>query len=405
MLSEDGILDIPTARAFLPLIPPKRHKFAKGGRASAKSHFFGGSLIERCLYTPTRALCIREHQTTLRNSVKQLLEDKIKAYGVEHKFRCLNNSIEGPNNSLINFIGMKNHTAESVKSFESYNIAWLEEAQSISQHSLDILLPTIRADASEIWASWNTRHKKDPIDKFAEANKKDTKHFSYIQVTWRDNPWLSKVSLQDIIRDSKRDRDRYLHIWEGHYDKKSGRKVFKNYRVGELNEFDPDAMGPCEETYGADFGFSNDPSGIVRLKVNRKKRIIYVMDEWFGYNVEIVHLAKHFLSVYPNPQSVPCTADSARPETISHLKKNGLPLIRAAKKGPNSVLEGVEFIRNYDVIIHPKCQTTLDEFDGYAWKVDEKTDEVLSELEDEDNHAIDSVRYALEHIRRPQAGW
>ncbi len=399
----DGrLLDIQTPRVFMPLLAPKRYKLARGGRASAKSHNFATMLIERCMYKPTRWLCVREHQTTLRNSVKQLLEDKAKALGVDSQFRFMNNCIEGPNNSLINFIGMKNHTAESAKSFEAYDGAWCEEAQSLSKRSLEILVPTIRKEGSEIWASWNQRFEKDPIEQFANESKNDP-DVVLVDVNWRHNPWLSTTTLKDIARDKRRDKERADHIWEGHYDTKSGSKVFSNYRIGELEEFNK--IGSLPIYYGSDFGFANDPSGIIEVYVDTTNRILYITKEAFGVGVEIDDIPSVLYEpVVGKNKRFPITADSARPETISYLKRQ-YPTLKAAKKGPGSVKEGVEFIRSYDVVIHPQCQVTYDEFTHYAYKVDPKTDAILPDLEDKKNHAIDSLRYAIEQVRKPKAGW
>jgi phage terminase large subunit len=149
---------------FLPLISPARYKGAYGGRGSGKSHFFAEALIERCVMQPTRAVCLREIQNSLKQSVKLLIEDKIKALGVGSQFRILETHIEAPGNGIITFQGMQNHTAESIKSLEGYHVAWFEGAQSMSQFSLGLLRPTIREEGSELWFSWNPRSAKDPID-------------------------------------------------------------------------------------------------------------------------------------------------------------------------------------------------------------------------------------------------
>src|SRR5579864_6691096 len=158
-------LDIHTPEVFVPLLEPARYKGAYGGRGSGKSHHFADSLIERCLLRFTRAVCIREVQRTLEQSVKRLLEDKIIAFGLQREFRVLNTHIETPRDGVIIFNGMQDHTAESIKSLEGFHVAWVEEAQSLSQRSLDLLRPTIREADSEIWLSWNPRFATDPVDR------------------------------------------------------------------------------------------------------------------------------------------------------------------------------------------------------------------------------------------------
>jgi len=151
-----SILRIQTARAFEPLLHPARYKGVYGGRGSGKSHFFGELLVETCqAERGTLAVCIREAQRTLAQSSKRLIESKIAALGLGHGFKLFNDKIEAPGDGIIIFRGMQDHTADSIKSLEGFRIAWVDEAQSLSARSLALLRPTIRAESSELWASWN----------------------------------------------------------------------------------------------------------------------------------------------------------------------------------------------------------------------------------------------------------
>jgi hypothetical protein len=149
-------LRIPTARIFEPLLAPSRYKGAYGGRGSGKSHFFGELLVETCrAERGTSAVCIREAQRTLAQSSKRLIESKIAALRLGHQFRVYGDKIATPGDGIIIFRGMQHHTAESIKSLEGFQIAWIDEAQNLSARSLALLRPTIRAQGSELWASWN----------------------------------------------------------------------------------------------------------------------------------------------------------------------------------------------------------------------------------------------------------
>lgn len=151
-----SILSIPTAKVFEPLLQPARYKGVHGGRGSGKSHFFGELLVEACqAERGTLAVCIREAQRTLAQSSKRLIESKIASLGLGHGFKLFNDKIETPGDGIIIFRGMQDHTADSIKSLEGFRIAWIDEAQSLSARSLALLRPTIRAEASELWASWN----------------------------------------------------------------------------------------------------------------------------------------------------------------------------------------------------------------------------------------------------------
>jgi phage terminase large subunit len=212
------ILKIETARAFQPLLVPARYKGAWGGRGSGKSHFFGEFLCEECQATKgTLAVCIREVQKTLAQSSKRLIESKIEALGLGSGFKVFNDKIETPGDGLIIFQGMQDHSAESIKSLEGFRIAWIEEAQTLSARSLSLLRPTIRADGSEIWASWNPTRKQDAIDDFFRGPKGAPKGSVVVKANWRDNPWWNDVLEGERQLELERYPERYDHTYEGDY--------------------------------------------------------------------------------------------------------------------------------------------------------------------------------------------
>jgi phage terminase large subunit len=209
-------LRIETAPVFEPLLQPSRYKGAWGGRGSGKSHFFATLLVAKALSKPGfRGLCVREVQKSLKESAKRLIEDKIQSMGLGSAFECLETEIKTPGAGVISFSGMKDHTAESVKSYEGYDVAWVEEAQSVSARSLSLLRPTIRAPGSELWFSWNPRRKTDPIEMLRAADLPTGS--SVVRANWSDNPWFPaelEQERQDCLRITP---DQYEHIWEGDY--------------------------------------------------------------------------------------------------------------------------------------------------------------------------------------------
>ncbi|MDI1265637.1 MAG: phage terminase large subunit [bacterium] len=210
------ILRIPTARVFEPLLAPARYKGVYGGRGSGKSHFFGELLVETCqAERGTLAVCIRESQRTLAQSSKRLIESKIATLGIGSRFRLFNDKIETPGDGVIIFRGLQDHTADSIKSLEGFRIAWIDEAQSLSARSLALLRPTIRAEGSEIWASWNPRRKSDAIDDLLRARRPPGA--IVINANWRDNPWFPAVLEEERRTDLALYPDRYQHVWEGDY--------------------------------------------------------------------------------------------------------------------------------------------------------------------------------------------
>ena len=212
-------LRIETAPVFEPLLAPARYKGAHGGRGSGKSHFFAELLVEECLLQKgTRAIGIREIQKSIKESSKRLIEDKLGAFGLLSRqgFKVFENVIQTPGDGLISFAGMQDHTAESVKSLEGYRIAWVEEAQSLSNRSLSLLRPTIRLEDSELWFSWNPRRKSDAVDALLRGPALPTGAV-VVQANWRDNPRFPAVlekERQDCLRLTP---EQYEHIWEGGY--------------------------------------------------------------------------------------------------------------------------------------------------------------------------------------------
>jgi phage terminase large subunit len=207
-------LDVP--RAFAPLLQPARYKGAYGGRGGAKSHFFAEQLILRCIQKRTRWVCIREVQNTIKESVHQLLVDKIAKLGVEHLFDVRRDEIRGPHGSLITFRGMQSFNADNIKSLEDYDGAWIEEAQTLSERSLRLLRPTIRREGSEIWASWNPRHDTDAVDVF--LRQKPPEGAIVVSVGWQDNPWFPEVLRVEKDHDYATDADMAEHVWGGGYE-------------------------------------------------------------------------------------------------------------------------------------------------------------------------------------------
>lgn len=210
-------LVIETARVFRPLLEPSRYKAAYGGRGSGKSHFFAELMVEEAIrYPGLRAVCIREVQKSLAESAKKLIEDKIQQLGVGSMFNVLKTEIGTPGGGAILFQGMQDHTAETIKSLEGVDRAWIEEAQTLSDRSLSLLRPTIRKPGSEIWAGWNPRRKTDAIDRFFRGDLPPEK-LSLVRANWSDNPWFPTVLEDERQHDLRAYPERYPHIWEGEY--------------------------------------------------------------------------------------------------------------------------------------------------------------------------------------------
>jgi phage terminase, large subunit, PBSX family len=394
-LAIDTTLRIETPRWAVPLFNDARYKAAHGGRGSGKSHMFAEMLIEEHIMDPNRrTVCVREVQKSLAQSVKRLLEDKIKKLGVESAFIVQESMIKSAHGSgIIIFQGMQNHTSDSIKSLEGYDCAWVEEAQSLSQRSLDLLRPTIRKEGSQLWFTWNPSAATDPVDSLLRGDKPPP-DATVVEVNYQDNPWFPDVLKGEMEYDRGRDYEKYEHVWLGKYLQNSDTRVFKNWCVEDFET-------PVDATlrFGADWGFASDPTVLIRCYI--EGRTLYVDHEAYMVGCEIVNTPELFFQI-PESERWPIVADSARPETISYMRSHGFPKIMAAVKGPKSLEEGVEWLKSFDIVVHPRCQHTIDELTLYSYKKDALTDAVLPVLEDKDNHLIDALRYACESVRRTQ---
>lgn len=406
----------PKLPAGHPLAKPRPRYIALfGGRGGAKSHNIAESLVERAANETLRWLCAREIQKSLAASSQQLLVDKITELGYEDRFHVTKEGIFGPHNSMFLFAGLRTNP-DSVKSMEGLDGVWVEEADRCAQSSLDLLTPTIRKKGSQVLFSFNRSSVKAAVDKMFLGGEPPTD--SYIQqVGWRDNPYFRESPLyEEMMWMMKRDRDKWRHVWEGEPLNRMETKVFTNWTVDDLD----DEAAASEEAWlwGADWGFSVDPTVLIKCKIMGRK--LYISEEAYKVKCEIDETPSLFAGSdtwpggarWENKHSHPglsgvmqglITADSARPETISYMQARGFN-IRRAVKGAESVEEGVEFMKTHDIVVHPRCKHTIDEMDTYAYKVDKLTEEVLPELADRDNHVIDACRYAVESHRKARRG-
>lgn len=388
------ILDTP--RWMLPMLQPARYKGAWGGRGSGKSHGVAEMVIEaHVMDQKRRTVCVREVQKSLNQSVKRLLETKIQSMNAGAYFDVQESCIKSvTGDGIILFQGMQNHTADSIKSLEGMDCAWVEEAQSMSQRSLDLLRPTIRKPNSELWFTWNPGESTDPVDVLLRGENPPL-NAVVIPVNFTDNPWFPDVLREEMEYDKRRDPDKYAHVWLGEYVRNSEARVFKNWSIEEF-----EAPSGAVFRLGADWGFSVDPTTLIRCHIDGRR--LYIDHEAYMVGCEITDTPALFMTV-PEAEKWPITADSARPETISHMRKNGFPKIMPAVKGPKSLEEGVEWLKSFDIIVHPRCIHTIDELTLYSYKTDPLTGKVLPVLEDKKNHVIDALRYACEGARRAAA--
>ena len=376
--------ELPEKLLFL-ISEKKRYKVAYGGRGSGKSWSVARCLILLAMKSKVRILCTRQLQTSIKDSVHKLLSDSIDDLKLSPFFDITRDAIRCHNGSEFIFKGLQNQTNE-IKSIEGIDYCWVEEAQSVSEDSWNILIPTIRKGGSEIWVTFNPDREEDATyQRFVKNNPPD----SIVQlVNYNDNAWFPDVLRKEMNYDREVDFGKYEHIWLGKTVIDTEAQVY--HGKFELKEFET----PQGVTffYGADWGFANDPTAVVRCFI--QEQCLYIDYESGGIGVEFEELPALF-DIIPDIRRWEIRADSARPETISYMSRQQFN-IKACPKWKGSVEDGIEYIRSFrKIYVHPRCKHTYEEFKFYSYKQDKNTGDVLPIVLDKDNHYMDALRYAL----------
>lgn len=385
-------LNISLPEAFQELFKPARYKTYYGGRGSAKSWSMAIALVVRMLQSPVRVLCTREFQNSIADSVHRLLSDTIERLGLSAAFVVTRDSIKSKLGAQVLFKGL-HHNIQEIKSTEGIDICWVEEAELVSDYSWDVLIPTIRNEGSEIWTSFNTRDETDPTYKRMVLNPPPGAVVR--KVSFRDNPWFSKELQAEKDYCARVDPDAYQWIWEGMPRLVSDAQILRGkYKIEPFAPMVDVWDGPY---FGADWGFSVDPSTLVKCWVWQNK--LYIEAEVYGVGIEMDELPGRFASIADASKHV-IRGDSARPETISYLRNHGFPNIVGVDKWTGSVEDGIAHLRGAyeEIVIHPHCKHVAEEARLWSYKVDRLSGDVLPVVKDGNDHCWDAVRYALQPL-------
>lgn len=377
-----------------PLFLPQRYKCLYGGRGSGKSYAVADALLIEGVCRPIRVLCAREFQASIKESVHYLLSERIAVLGLQNFYRVQRDTIVAQNGSQFIFKGVR-HNVQSIKSMAGLTHLWLEEAQTISAESWQVLIPTIREEGSEIWVTFNPLNETDTV--WQELVAKERQNAYVERINWDKNPHFPSVLNDERLAMLATDPDAYYHIWEGGFWERSAAQILNGKWV--VAEFTP-GPGWNGPYFGADFGFAKDPSTLVKVWVNDRK--LYIEYESYAAGLELDHTTGRWQADVPGCDRHTIRADSARPESISYLKRHGLPQIVGVHKRPGSVADGIAHLRSYEmIVIHPRCKHAAEEARLYSYKVDRLSGEVLPAIVDAHQHIWDGVRYALAPIIHP----
>ena len=381
----DTNINLKVANIYKPLWKnAKRRNYIYGGRGSGKSHDVAEYCLFRAYQSKIKVLCTRELQNSIADSVYSLLKNKITDMHLDFFFTVYKDRIVGNNGSEFIFKGIHNNVSE-IKSMENISIAWLEESQSLSRESIDVIVPTIRAPGSILVFTFNPYKDNDPI--YMEM-KNATEDDLVIKANYSDNPWFPEELRLEMERDKKNDYQKYLWVWEGECLGLSDAQIFRGKYVVENFETPKNA----DFHFGADWGFANDPTTLVRSFIVGNDLYIDMCAGKVGCDLEDT---PSLFNEVQGSSIYPIYADSARPETISFMRSKHYNVI-AAEKWNGSVEDGIQYLRSFSCIhIHERCKAVAEEFDLYQYKVDRQTGEVLRIPVDKFNHYIDAIRYSL----------
>lgn len=374
----------------------KRYRVAYGGRGSGKSYSFALMAAVFGYAEKLRILCTRELQVSIKESMHAELANVIRSVPwLEAHYEVGQAYIRGRNGTEFMFRGLR-HNMSSLKSMAQIDLCIVEEATDVPMASWRDLEPTIRAPKSEIWVVFNPRYRTDPVDEMFIQNTPP--RAAIAKLNYADNPWFSSV-LEEQRRHAQKVMDDaiYRWVWKGDYLEATDAQVLRGKFI--VQEFEPDQDKWDGPMYGVDWGFSADPTAALRAWV--KDNNLYVDYEYSCVGLELDATADALANSVPGIEAHVARADCARPETISYVKRNGLPKLQAAPKWPGSVNDGVAHLKSYEqIIIHPRCTKLLDECRLYSYKVNRLTGDVMPEIQKGNDHLIDALRYALSPLIR-----
>jgi phage terminase large subunit len=333
-----------------------------------------------------RAVCIREVQKSLKQSAKRLLEDKLQDFGLGEAqgFKVYREVIETPGDGLITFTGMQDHTADSVKSLEGFDRAWVEEAQSLSDRSMSLLRPTIRKEGSELWFSWNPQRATDPVDMMLRGATTPT-GAKVVRANWSDNPWLPNVLDQERRDCLGATPERYGHIWEGEYATVLEGAYFAKHlteaqlegRIGFV------ARDPLAKTYacwdiGGTSGKSDATSIWVVQFIGTEVRVLdYYEAVGQPFDAHVYWLRSNgyedALCVLPHDGRKHDTVFSVTPE--GYLRQAGFIVDLIPNQGRGAALQRIEAVRNILPFCRFNAETTEGGREALGW-YHEKRDEI-----------------------------
>lgn len=366
-----------------------RYRVLYGGAGSGKSHFMAQeTLINMMQDNRYSYLVVRKTSKSIRISVFRLLVEMISEYNLNHLFHINRTEMSITCSSGASLITSGLDDVEKLKSVANINRIWVEEASEITEKDFSQLDLRMRG-TSEIGYQMTLTF--NPVSELHWLKKRffdvgDEQAF-VLKTTYEDNPFLDDKYIQTLMAMKEQDYQYYKIYALGEWGS-IGNLVYTNWERQDLS----DIKSTFDNHFnGLDFGFSSDPTAFVRVHLDSKRKIIYVVDELYMYEQHIDGLADELKKRIPYDY---VTADSSEPRSIADLKRHGIKAL-PAKKGPGSVEHGIKWLQGHKIIVDDKCVHTIQELTSYKWRED-KDGNAIAKPVDDNNHILDALRYALE---------
>lgn len=362
----------------------KKFHVLYGGRGSGKSVAIAQRVVTLALEEKCRILCCREIQKSIRESVHAMLCTVIEQMGVTHYFRITDNAIVCKTTGAEFIFSGLAHNINSLKSSANIKYVWIEEADTVSKYSWQVLIPTIRTPGAQFFISFNPHKEDDPVYRMFVASPEPREDASVTFVNWDQNSFFPDVLRVEMERDYRVSPEDANWIWGGQIRRISEALMFnpRRWSVENCDVVWEDAT--ARKFFGLDFGW-NDPTALTGSVVFGNT--LFIVHEAWANKItldEIPALLKKIPGIY----EWPIYADNSRPDSIEYVRRKGFRC-SAAEKGKGSVEDGLSYLKQFDqIVIHPRCVHTIEEFRNYSWKTDPKTQEILPIPEDRWNHCV-----------------
>lgn len=379
---------------FYPLLFDYSHRWEvfMGSAGSAKSYFITQKLIIRCCREKIKVLVCRRTGTTIRNTCFSLFKDILAKWKLTPyvKIRETDFNIRFPNGSEIIFTGLDEET--KLLSLNNIGVIFIEEAFEVPKAIVEQLNLRLRGKTpnQQIIMAFNPISKHHWLYDFCETNPPTS--FKFIHSTYKDNPFLNAEYIHELEELYKRNPQKARVFCDGEWGIDNDGLVFQNWKVEEFNH----AQIQGQLMVGLDFGFVNDISAIVGSIMDEANKRIYIFKEYGETGKTNADLINIITALGFNKSVI--IADAAEPKSIEEIKRAGINKIRACKKGPDSIIHGIQKLQNYEIIIHPSCTGIITEFENYTWQKDKNTGIYINKPIDDFNHYIDALRYSLQCI-------